>query len=284
MELVTKAAESEKGYAYAKNCFLEMEEKIDTCVGKGKQVEEANRVMPIVKDVAESISAAPSEIEFELDENKIKGLKPKARITYQTSKRPKNALERVATKCRSKAKKKDTVVETLQIFEPNELHFPEVMLCDSSKRTSHLQHFPQVMFGHLSQEYQHDHHVSPALLSYGRGKQPQFNYASVKENTDLESATKDLKTANRIGIRKGSAQYICIADGPQYHKLVGFSNHQKTIPCESGSGSSQIYKRNQAPLPQKSRGGSKSEAEFLFCSRGGILNPAWTSSSKGTAS
>ncbi|CAI9089699.1 OLC1v1024319C1 [Oldenlandia corymbosa var. corymbosa] len=91
MELVTKSAESEGGYAYAKNCFLEMGEKIDTCVGKGKQVEEANRLMPIVKDVAESMSTAPSEIE-----------------------RPKNALEHAATKRRSKAKKKDTVVETLQ--------------------------------------------------------------------------------------------------------------------------------------------------------------------------
>ncbi|CAI9095261.1 OLC1v1031160C1 [Oldenlandia corymbosa var. corymbosa] len=250
MEPVTKAAESEDGYAYAKNCFLEMGEKIDTCVGKGKQVEETNRVMPIVKDVAESMSMAPSEIEVELDENKIKGLKPKARITYQTSKRPKNALEHAATKRRNKAKKKDTVVETLQddkfennnkrievpsrvlnwssqplkIFEPNELHFPEVM---------------------------------SSFSSYGRGKQPQFNYPSVNEKDPL--FTSD-------------------------HKPVGFSNHQKTIPCESGSGSSQIYKRNQARLPQKSRGGSKSETEFLFCSRGGILNPRSTSSSKGTAS
>ncbi|KAG6405829.1 hypothetical protein SASPL_133423 [Salvia splendens] len=86
-EFSGKAAESEDSYAYAMECLLKMGNDIDGMVEKGKSV----AVEAKVGDVA---------TEGECDENQIKGLKPKGRVTYKTCKRPKNTLEQAISKKR----------------------------------------------------------------------------------------------------------------------------------------------------------------------------------------
>ena len=83
-----KAAESEDSYAYAMECLLKMGNNIDGMVEKGKSV------------VVEAKKVGDVATEGDCDENQIKGLKPKGRVTYKTCKRPKNALEQAISKKR----------------------------------------------------------------------------------------------------------------------------------------------------------------------------------------
>ncbi|KAL1554559.1 hypothetical protein AAHA92_15106 [Salvia divinorum] len=83
-----KAAESEDSYAYAVECLLKMENNIDGMVGmENNVIVEAKKI----RDVA---------TEGDTDESQVKGLKPKGRVTYKTSKRPKNALEQAISRKR----------------------------------------------------------------------------------------------------------------------------------------------------------------------------------------
>ncbi|KAL1568790.1 hypothetical protein AAHA92_00356 [Salvia divinorum] len=72
MKLAVKVAESEDSYTYAIDCLLKMGNDVDGMVGKANNVSvEANKVGDISTD-------------GEVNENQIKGVKPKGRVTYQT--------------------------------------------------------------------------------------------------------------------------------------------------------------------------------------------------------
>ncbi|KAG6433528.1 hypothetical protein SASPL_105142 [Salvia splendens] len=87
-QLGRKAVESEDSYTYAIDCLLTMGNDIDGMAGKTNNVTvEANKVGDISTN-------------GDINESQIKGVKPKGRVTYQSSKRPKNALEQAISRKR----------------------------------------------------------------------------------------------------------------------------------------------------------------------------------------
>ncbi|XP_047946700.1 protein FAR1-RELATED SEQUENCE 5-like [Salvia hispanica] len=87
MRVAIKAAESEDSYTSALDCLLKMENSVDGMIGK------ANTVPIEAKD-------GDVAVDDETNESQIKGLKPKGRVTYHSSKRPKNALEQAISRKR----------------------------------------------------------------------------------------------------------------------------------------------------------------------------------------
>ncbi|XP_047978704.1 protein FAR-RED IMPAIRED RESPONSE 1-like [Salvia hispanica] len=95
MQLAGKAAESEDSYTYVIDYLLKMGNDIDGMAEKANNVTaEANNV------TVEANKVGDISTDGDVNESQIKGVKPKRRVTCQSSKRPKNALEQAISRKR----------------------------------------------------------------------------------------------------------------------------------------------------------------------------------------